>query len=66
MTFTMMSSPLFNYFSPLCKFLFSARVILNVIFADYHYTTREAMQEGIDNGDFIENAEFSGNMYGTR
>jgi len=33
---------------------------------DYHYTTREAMQEGIDNGDFIENAEFSGNMYGTR
>ncbi|KAG7283595.1 hypothetical protein CRUP_020368 [Coryphaenoides rupestris] len=32
---------------------------------DYHYTTREAMQEGIDNGDFIENAEFSGNMYGT-
>ncbi|XP_029684278.1 guanylate kinase 1b isoform X2 [Takifugu rubripes] len=32
---------------------------------DYHFTTREAMQEGIDNGDFIENAEFSGNMYGT-
>lgn len=23
------------------------------------------MQSGIDNGDFIENAEFSGNMYGT-
>lgn len=34
--------------------------------ADYHFTTREAMQEGIDKGDFIENAEFSGNMYGTR
>uniref|UniRef100_A0A8C4GKT1 Guanylate kinase n=1 Tax=Dicentrarchus labrax TaxID=13489 RepID=A0A8C4GKT1_DICLA len=33
--------------------------------ADYHFTTKEAMQEGIDNGDFIENAEFSGNMYGT-
>uniref|UniRef100_A0AAV2KU92 Guanylate kinase n=1 Tax=Knipowitschia caucasica TaxID=637954 RepID=A0AAV2KU92_KNICA len=32
---------------------------------DYHYTSREAMQKGIDNGDFIENAEFSGNMYGT-
>ncbi|XP_016527305.1 guanylate kinase 1b isoform X4 [Poecilia formosa] len=31
----------------------------------YHFTTREAMQEGIDNGEFIENAEFSGNMYGT-
>ncbi|XP_061538951.1 guanylate kinase 1b isoform X1 [Phycodurus eques] len=32
---------------------------------DYHYTTREAMQEGIQRGDFIENAEFSGNLYGT-
>ncbi|XP_069378104.1 guanylate kinase 1b isoform X1 [Paralichthys olivaceus] len=32
---------------------------------DYHFTTREAMEEGITNGDFIENAEFSGNMYGT-
>ncbi|XP_061594310.1 guanylate kinase 1b isoform X1 [Cololabis saira] len=32
---------------------------------DYHFTTREAMQEGIDNGEFIETAEFSGNMYGT-
>ncbi|KAI4798812.1 hypothetical protein KUCAC02_020471 [Chaenocephalus aceratus] len=32
---------------------------------DYHYTTREVMQDGIDNGDFIENAEFSGNLYGT-
>ncbi|XP_030640513.1 guanylate kinase 1b [Chanos chanos] len=32
---------------------------------DYHFVTREKMQEGIDKGDFIENAEFSGNMYGT-
>uniref|UniRef100_H3CSU4 Guanylate kinase n=2 Tax=Tetraodon nigroviridis TaxID=99883 RepID=H3CSU4_TETNG len=32
---------------------------------DYHYVTREAMQAGINNGEFIENAEFSGNMYGT-
>ncbi|KAJ8408219.1 hypothetical protein AAFF_G00264470 [Aldrovandia affinis] len=32
---------------------------------DYHYVTRETMQEGIAKGDFIENAEFSGNMYGT-
>lgn len=32
---------------------------------DYHFTTKEAMQEGIERGDFIENAEFSGNMYGT-
>ncbi|XP_041948502.1 guanylate kinase isoform X3 [Alosa sapidissima] len=32
---------------------------------DYHYVTREVMQASIDNGEFIENAEFSGNMYGT-
>lgn len=32
---------------------------------DYHYVTREAMQSGIDGGEFIEHAEFSGNMYGT-
>ncbi|XP_072219589.1 guanylate kinase isoform X3 [Leuresthes tenuis] len=32
---------------------------------DYHYVTREEMQASIDNGDFIENAEFSGNLYGT-
>ncbi|KAK2898414.1 hypothetical protein Q8A67_009832 [Cirrhinus molitorella] len=32
---------------------------------DYHFVTREKMQEGIDKGEFIENAEFSGNMYGT-
>ncbi|XP_032421872.1 guanylate kinase isoform X1 [Xiphophorus hellerii] len=32
---------------------------------DYHYVTREAMQAAINNGEFIENAEFSGNLYGT-
>ncbi|XP_060786937.1 guanylate kinase 1b [Neoarius graeffei] len=32
---------------------------------DYHFTTQEKMQEGIDSGKFIENAVFSGNMYGT-
>nr|XP_040026380.1 guanylate kinase isoform X5 [Gasterosteus aculeatus aculeatus]XP_040026381.1 guanylate kinase isoform X5 [Gasterosteus aculeatus aculeatus] len=32
---------------------------------DYHYVTREVMQTGIEKGDFIESAEFSGNMYGT-
>ncbi|XP_012683351.1 guanylate kinase isoform X2 [Clupea harengus] len=32
---------------------------------DYHYVTREVMQTSIDNGEFIENAVFSGNMYGT-
>ena len=33
--------------------------------SDYHYVTREEMQASIDHGDFIENAEFSGNLYGT-
>ncbi|XP_060772527.1 guanylate kinase isoform X1 [Neoarius graeffei] len=32
---------------------------------DYHYVSREDMQAGIAKGDFIESAEFSGNMYGT-
>jgi guanylate kinase len=32
---------------------------------DYHYVTKEKMQELIDNKEFIENATFSGNMYGT-
>ncbi|KAK3566292.1 hypothetical protein QTP86_031030 [Hemibagrus guttatus] len=32
---------------------------------DYHFITREKMQESINNGEFIENAVFSGNMYGT-
>lgn len=33
--------------------------------SDYHYVSREAMKVGIENGNFIESAEFSGNMYGT-
>ncbi|XP_017542531.1 guanylate kinase isoform X3 [Pygocentrus nattereri] len=32
---------------------------------DYHYVSREVMQAGISNGEFIEHAEFSGNLYGT-
>jgi len=32
---------------------------------DYHYVAKEKMQELIDEGSFIENATFSGNMYGT-
>uniref|UniRef100_A0A8C7CSH6 Guanylate kinase n=1 Tax=Oncorhynchus kisutch TaxID=8019 RepID=A0A8C7CSH6_ONCKI len=32
---------------------------------DYHFTNREAMQEDIDTGEFIETNEFSGNLYGT-
>ena len=32
---------------------------------DYHYVTRETMQQLVEEGQFIENAQFSGNMYGT-
>lgn len=34
--------------------------------ADYYFVTREVMQQDIAAGDFIEHAEFSGNLYGTR
>lgn len=32
----------------------------------YYFTTKEEMEEAIKNGDFIENAVYSNNMYGTR
>ncbi|XP_066122395.1 guanylate kinase isoform X1 [Saccopteryx bilineata] len=32
---------------------------------DYYFVTKEVMQRDIDAGDFIEHAEFSGNLYGT-
>ncbi|XP_026766062.3 guanylate kinase isoform X4 [Pangasianodon hypophthalmus] len=32
---------------------------------DYHYVSREDMVAGVAKGEFIESAEFSGNMYGT-
>lgn len=31
----------------------------------YHYVTFEYMEQAIKNGDFLESATFSGNMYGT-
>ena len=32
----------------------------------YYFTTKEDMSDAIENGDFIETAVFSGNIYGTR
>lgn len=31
----------------------------------YFFTDKETMQKAIEDGEFIEHAEFSGNMYGT-
>ena len=32
---------------------------------DYHFSDKDSMIEMLENNDFIETAEFSGNMYGT-
>lgn len=32
---------------------------------DYHYVSREEIQKAINNGEFLESTEFSGNIYGT-
>ncbi|XP_068215276.1 guanylate kinase isoform X2 [Palaemon carinicauda] len=31
----------------------------------YYFVSKEEMQEAIENGEFIEHAEYSGNLYGT-
>ena len=33
---------------------------------DYHYVSKEYMEAGILNSEFIESATYSGNIYGTR
>ena len=33
---------------------------------EYHFTTLEKMRRSIEAADFIEWAEYSGNLYGTR
>ncbi|KAF6214812.1 hypothetical protein GE061_009555 [Apolygus lucorum] len=32
---------------------------------DYYFSTKENILKGVDNGEFLETASFSGNMYGT-
>ncbi|XP_053089327.1 guanylate kinase isoform X2 [Pangasianodon hypophthalmus] len=40
-------------------------VCVTLCVTDYHYVSREDMVAGVAKGEFIESAEFSGNMYGT-
>ena len=35
-------------------------------FVEYFFVSHEEMQKAIENNEFVEHAEFSGNMYGTR
>ena len=41
-------------------------IVCSILSVEYHFTTREEMKKSIGAGNFIEWAEFSGNMYGTR
>ena len=50
------------YFSKWMHFLYRTQFPI----VDYHFTTKDSMQKEIDNGEFIEYAVFSNNMYGTR
>ena len=33
---------------------------------DYYFCQRDEMEKAIGNGDFLEHAEYSNNLYGTR
>ena len=37
-----------------------------ILFLDYFFVSREAMEKAIADEEFIEHAEFGGNLYGTR
>lgn len=41
-------------------------VHVNFFFPDYYFVKREEFEELIKNNGFLEYAQFSGNMYGTR
>lgn len=39
---------------------------ISSVFEDYHFVKREDMEKAIRNSEFIEHAEYSKNLYGTR
>ena len=41
-------------------------IIYKSLFSEYHFTSREEMKRSVEEGNFIETAEFAGNVYGTR
>lgn len=70
MSLASLSAPAQEWSSPpFVRVMHEASVSLPISsssFADYYFVTREVMQRDIAAGDFIEHAEFSGNLYGTR
>ena len=42
------------------------KLLFGMKFVEYFFVSREEMQKAIENNEFVEHAEFSGNMYGTR
>ena len=49
-----------------CLINFVTLLFCTYVIIEYHFTSKDAMLKSIANGDFIEHAEFSGNIYGTR
>lgn len=43
-----------------------AVAVIIYFYVDYYFVTREDMTRAIANNEFVEHAEFSGNLYGTR
>ena len=41
-------------------------IVQYICFSEYRFTNREAMQQSIDAGNFIESAVYNENLYGTR
>lgn len=53
---------MFSFFSQTELYLYAELWSL----VEYNFTTHENMKTAIDDGKFIEWAEYSGNLYGTR
>lgn len=61
-TYIILTKVYLSYVVFICLF----SLFYTLTFTDYHFVTREAMEEAINNKEFIEHAEYSRNLYGTR